>query len=214
MWWLGADIEKLNALRDKMTPFGIRLSKYYPDYDDENLLSRIEIKNDTLFFRRIKAATSFKRVIRMNLLDLSSLGVSGNSSVDISSKRNDSGVTPVINLGHFVINISEGAKVSVSSAEISQLTLKADGFSSFTFGNFSSRGSTDTIKVIQSDISLFGNAVMKVIDDKVALTNYKIYDEIILVFYNESVETVYGKKDSKYVIDFNKRTNASSSSSN
>ena len=216
MFWLRGDEEKLKETSTKMAPNGIRMSKYYPGYDDKNLLSKIEIKNDTLFFRRIKVVPMSIRRIEVNLSTLSSLDVSGSSSVAIGPKRKYYEDDSIMNLGHFTLNTKEEAKIRISALAIDQLTLNAQGFSIVTLA-FLRRPLTEGKRFVElkSDVSLSGSSVMEISGEDITLSNYEIEDEAILVHSFTSVETVYGKKFSKYYTDqLNKQTNVSSTSSN
>lgn len=216
MFWLRGDEEKLKETSTKMVSNGIRISKYYPGYDDRNLLSKIEIKNDTLFFRLMKVAPISIRAIEVNLSILTSLDVSGSSSVALGSKRKYVEDASIMNLGHFTINANEEAKIRISGLAIDQLTLTAQDFSAFTLA-FMWRPLIEGKRLapLKSDISLSGNSVMTMSGEEITLSNYEIKDEAILVHTFTSVETVYGKKFSNYYTDqLNKQTNASSTSSN
>jgi len=216
MFWLRGDEEKLKETSTKMAPNGIRMSKYYPGYDDKSLLSKIEIKNDTLFFRRIKVVPMSIRRIEVNLSTFSSLDVSGNSSVAIGPKRKYYEDDSIMNLGNFTLNTKEEAKIRISALAIDQLTLNAQGFSTVTLA-FLRRPLTEGKRFVElkSDVSLSGSSVMEISGEDITLSNYEIEDEAILVHSFTSVETVYGKKFSKYYThQLNKQTNASSTSSN
>jgi hypothetical protein len=215
LFWSGTTKIKLEELKGLMTPNGILLNQYYAGYDDENLLNKIEIKNDTLFFRQIKLAAPFKRHIRLNVITLNSVAISGESYIRLNPKRNYLSDISSENLGEFTINMNDRARTTTNGLNFEKLNVRAQDFSNLTLLSFGrvNHVSEDIKEThINSDVVLTGNALLEILDRNLFLTNYEIKDEAILVYSNSSVETAYGKKESRYSIELNKRANASSSS--
>jgi hypothetical protein len=203
---------KLKEIRTKLAPNGMLLTKYYPGYDDEKLLSMIQVKNDTLFFKRVKLKEPFIRSIRINLIGLSSVEVSGNSRVSLNSKSGHS-TKSSFNLGRFKINARDEARVSTNWLSFDKLTMIAQDVSNVDlFWMYRNTPLVANSVLLNSDVKLSGNAVLKIHEGEVSMSDYELKDEAILVNSKVSVETVFGKKESYYMIDFNKRANASSSS--
>lgn len=217
--WFTTDSTKIKEVEAKLASDGMLMTKYYPVYDDKELLSRIEIKNDTLFFREMKILQSSIRSIRLNLVGLTSVTVSGKSSVSVYSKRRYSeqnySEERSFNLGSFTIRTSDQASVSTNRLVFDRLTVRSRDFSKVTL-EFLFLNLPQSIKEVSlnSDVILSGNAIMRIRQKEILLTEYKISDEAVIHYPNKSVETVYGKKDSRYLIELNKQTNASSTSSN
>lgn len=214
MLWFSADEIKTEEIKGKLAPNGMLMTQYYPVYDDKKLLSRIEIKNDTLFFREVKRIESSIRPIRINLIGLSSVDISGKSTISLNSKK-DYSTDSSFNLGHFTIKTRDEASVSTNWLVFDKLTVKSQDFSSVTL-EWMYRELTQNIKEVSlsSNVELSGNAFMTIRESEVSLTKYDIRDEAVIHYPNKSVETVYGKRFSRYYTDFNKQTNASSASSN
>ncbi|KOF04291.1 hypothetical protein OB69_01860 [Roseivirga seohaensis subsp. aquiponti] len=217
--WFTTDSVKIKEVEAKLASDGMLMTQYYPVYDDKELLSRIEIKNDTLFFRKVKRITSSIRTIRLNLVGLSSVKVSGKSSVSMYSKKRytekNYSDEKSFNLGRFTINTSDQSSASANRLVFDQLTVRSQDFSQvsleYMFLNF-----PQGIKEVplNSDVELSDNATLRIRQKEILLTKYKISDEAVIHYPNKSIETVYGKKDSRYLIELNKQTNASSTSSN
>ena len=219
LYWFTTDSVEIKKVEAKLASNGMLMTQYYPVYDDKELLSRIEIKNDTLFFRKVKRITSSIRTIRLNLVGLSSVKVSGKSSVSMYSKKRytekNYSDEKSFNLGRFTINTSDQSSVSANRLVFDQLTVRSQDFSQvsleYMFLNF-----PQGIKEVplNSDVELSDNATLRIRQKEILLTKYKISDEAVIHYPNKSIETVYGKKDSRYLIELNKQTNASSTSSN
>lgn len=213
MLWFSADEVKVKEIKTKLAPNGMLMTKYYPGYDDE-LLSRIEIKNDTLFFRKLKRIGSSIRSIRMNLIGLSSVDISGKSTISLNSKKDYSTDSP-FNMGRFTVKTSQEARVVTNWLSFDKLTVSGKDFSNVSLLWMYRKLAKDAKEVsLDSDIKLSGNAELTIYENEVSLTDYEIKNEAVILHQGKSVETVYGKKFSKYYTDFNKQTNASSTSSN
>tara|TARA_A100000171_G_scaffold47177_1_gene52850 strand:- start:613 stop:1479 length:867 start_codon:yes stop_codon:yes gene_type:complete len=216
MRWFNADSGKIQEIEAKLAPNGMLMTQYYPDYDDKELMSRIEIKNDTLFFREVKIIESSIRSIRLNLSGLSSVEVSGKSSVVMSSTGERSLNSP-FNLGQFTIKTSDQASARTNWLSFEKLIVRSEDFSRVTLEWMYGVLQEDAKEVLlNSDALISGNAILRVSSSfgKVRLAKYEIKDEAALSYPQISVETVYGKKFSRYYKDFNKRVGETSTSSN
>ena len=204
--------DKIREMKAEMTPNGMLMLEYFFGYDDEELLSRIEVKNDTLFFRKLKLASPFKRTMRLNLSGLSSVGISGSSSVAFKAERDYTSEIP-FNLGEFTMRLKDEAIASTDMLSFDRLNLKAEDHSTATLLRVYPRSDFDgKEKNLISDLELSGNAVLKIYNSELRLTDYEIKDEAALIFPQKFIETAYGKKLSRYVVESSKKTNASSSS--
>lgn len=214
MLWFSADEIKTEEIKAKLAPNEMLMTQYYPVYDDKELLSRIEIKNDTLFFREVKRIESSIRPIRINLIGLSSVDISGKSTISLNSKK-DYSTDSSFNLGHFTMKTSDEASARTNWLSFEKLIVKSEDFSSVTLQWMYRELVKDVKEVsLNSDVRLSGNAMLRIFESEVRLTDYEIEDEAALSYPQMSIETVYGKKFSRYYTDFNKKTNASSTSSN
>lgn len=206
------DEDKVREILAKMTPNGMLLQEYYPGYDDEKVLSRIEIKNDTLFFRKQRIRSPFKRSIRLNLIGLNSVEISGSSSVTLTAQR-DYAYDTVLNLGVFTIIIRDEAIARTDLLSFDELTVKARDFSTVTLLRMYGRVASDAKRItLSSDFQLSGNSVLTIYERELTLSQYEINDEAALIYPQKLIETAYGKKQYKSFIESNEKANISSSS--